>query len=76
MRRKLWGNAKKLPGPIIKNLAEIIKVKTLVTLVVIIVFAILALRGSYIPESVMIIVTAVISFYFGTVNERNSGDKK
>ena len=52
-----------------KNLANLVKVKTIVTVVVIAVFAILALRGSISSDNVMIIVTAVISFYFGTQHE-------
>jgi len=59
----------------IKNLAALVKVKTLVTLVVIVVWAILALRGTIEPESVMYIVTAVISFYFGTQYEQRVSGK-
>lgn len=54
----------------LKNLAGLIKVKTIVTLLVIAVWAVLALRSDIKPESVMYIVTAVISFYFGTVSEK------
>lgn len=54
----------------IKNLANLVKVKTIVTMVVIAVFAVLALKGSILPDDVMIIVTAVISFYFGTQVEK------
>lgn len=54
----------------LKNLAGLVKVKTIVTLLVIAVWAVLALRGDIKPESVMYIVTAVISFYFGTVSEK------
>ena len=53
-----------------KNLANLIKVKTLVTLIVIIVFAILSLRGSISSDNVMVIVASVISFYFGTQHEK------
>ena len=53
----------------IKNLANLIKVKTLVTLVVIAVFAVLALNGTITPDNVMIIVSTVIAFYFGTQHE-------
>lgn len=56
-----------------KNLAALIKVKTIVTLVVITVFAILALRGDISADNVMIIVSSVISFYFGTVYEKRAG---
>lgn len=53
-----------------KNLANLVKVKTLVTIAVIAVFAVLALRGAISPDNVMIIVTAVVSFYFGTQHEK------
>ena len=58
-----------------KNLAALIKVKTIVTMVVIAVFAVLAMRGNISADNVMIIVSSVISFYFGTVTEKKSGDK-
>lgn len=54
-----------------KNLAELIKVKTIVTLVVIIVFAALALCGKIGPDNVMNVVLIVIGFYFGTQHEKN-----
>lgn len=54
----------------IKNLANLIKVKTIVTLIVIIVFAVLSLRGTITPDNVMIIVSSVIAFYFGTQHEK------
>ena len=50
----------------LKNLAALIKVKTIVTLVVVAVFAVLALRGGLQPDTVMTIVTMVVAFYFGT----------
>lgn len=53
-----------------KNAANLVKVKTLVTMVVITVFAILSLRGSISSDNVMIIVSSVISFYFGTQVEK------
>ncbi len=54
----------------LRNLANLIRVKTIITLAVITVFTILALRGSISSDNVMIIVTSVISFYFGTVHEK------
>ncbi len=57
--KELWG-----------NIANLFKVKTLVTLVVIAVFAVLALRGSIQPDNVMIIISMVVSFYFGTQHEK------
>lgn len=54
----------------IKNLAALIKVKTIVTLVVIFVFAVLALRGEISSENVLIVVSTVIAFYYGTQHEK------
>ena len=53
----------------IKNLAALIKVKTIVTMVVIAVFAVLSLRGDISADNVMIVVSTVIAFYFGTQHE-------
>lgn len=53
-----------------QNLAALIKVKTIVTLVVIAVFAVMALTGQLQPDTVMTIVTMVVAFYFGTQNGR------
>jgi hypothetical protein len=55
---------------ILKNFAGLIKVKTIVTLVVVAVFAVLALRGSISADNVMIIISMVVSFYFGTQHEK------
>ena len=52
------------------NLAALVKVKTIVTLVVIVVFAVLAFTGKISADNVMIIVSSVISFYFGTQHEK------
>ena len=57
-------------GDFLKNLAALIKVKTIVTLIVVVVFAILALRGGLQPDTVMTIVTMVGAFYFGTQTEQ------
>lgn len=55
----------------LKNLAALIKVKTLITLTVITIFAVLALRGDITGDNVMVIVSTVIAFYFGTVSGKN-----
>lgn len=55
---------------ILTNIANLIKVKTIVTLVVITVFAVLALKGLIAPDNVMIIISMVVSFYFGTQHEK------
>ena len=54
----------------LNNLAALFKVKTIVTLVVVAVFAALALREKLQPDTVMTIVTMVVAFYFGTQSER------
>ena len=53
-----------------ENIASLIKVKTIVTMVVTAVFAILALRGEISADNVMIIISMVVSFYFGTQHEK------
>lgn len=57
-------------GDFIKNIAALFKVKTIVTLVVVAVFAALALQEKLQPDTVMTIVTMVVAFYFGTQSER------
>jgi hypothetical protein len=57
---------------ILKNFANLIKVKTIVTLVVIAVFAVLALSGGITPDDVKDIVYMVIAFYFGTQHEKKN----
>lgn len=55
---------------LITNLSNLLKVKTLVTLVVCLVFAILSLRGTISADNVMIVISMVVSFYFGTQHEK------
>ena len=57
----------------LKNIAALIKVKTIVTLVVMAVFVVLSLRGDISADNAMLIVSMVISFYFGTVSEKKGG---
>jgi uncharacterized protein (DUF486 family) len=54
----------------VENLANLVKVKTIVTLVVLAVFAVLALRGDITADNVMVIVSTVVAFYFGTQHEK------
>ena len=56
----------------LENLANLIKVKTLVTLTVMAVFTALAFRGTITADNVMIVVSTVIAFYFGTQLEKKS----
>ena len=55
---------------LIKNLANLIKVKTIVTFMVLMVFAVLSLKGKISPDNVMVITSSVIAFYFGTQHEK------
>ncbi len=55
---------------ILKNLAALVKVKTIVTLAVITVFTVLALQGRIAPDNVMAVVCTVIAFYFGTQTKK------
>ena len=57
---------------ILKNFANLVKVKTIVTLVVIAIFAVLALRKDIPSDNVMVIVSTVIAFYFGTQHEKQA----
>lgn len=58
---------------ILKNLANLVKVKTIVTLVVIAIYAYLAVTEKITADNVMIITSMVVSFYFGTQHERKGG---
>ena len=55
---------------IVKNIANLIKVKTLVTMVVVAIYAYLAVTGQISADNVMIITSMVVSFYFGTQHEK------
>ena len=55
----------------LKNLANLLKVKTIVTLVVMAVFAVLSLRESISADNAMIVISMVVSFYFGTQHEKS-----
>ena len=57
----------------LKNIAALIKFKTIVTLVVMAVFVVLSLRGDISSDNAMIIISMVVSFYFGTVSEKKGG---
>lgn len=54
----------------LENLANLIKVKTIVTMAVMAVFTALALKGTITADNVMIVVSTVIAFYFGTQVEK------
>lgn len=53
-----------------KNLANLLKVKTIVTLLLTIVFCVMALTGVISGSDFLTVFTVVIAFYFGTQAER------
>jgi hypothetical protein len=55
---------------IIDNVAKLIKVKTIVTFVVLTIYSIIALRGDISGENVQNVTLMVIAFYFGTQTEK------
>lgn len=55
-----------------KNIAALIKVKTIVTFAVTAVFVYLAVIGQIETNRVMDVVLMVISFYFGTQHEKGA----
>lgn len=55
---------------LMENFANMLKVKTVVTLVVISAFAVLALRGDISSDNVLMVTSTVIAFYFGTQHEK------
>lgn len=62
---------------LLDRIARLIDVKSLVTLALTAVFAVLALKGIISGEQFLTIFTVIISFYFGTqVNKKGSGDNE
>ena len=59
---------------VLKNLASLIKVKTIVTMVIIAVYAVLALRGDITADNVVMVTATVIAFYFGTQLKEKSAE--
>lgn len=57
----------------LKNIADLIKVKTIVTLIVLAVWAYLAIVGIINADAVNNIALMVIAFYFGTQHEKKGG---
>ena len=59
----------------IHNIAALFKVKTIISLVCIAVVAYLAITQVITPDNVMVIVSMVVAFYFGTQAEKRGGEK-
>ena len=58
-----------------KQIAKLIDVKSLVTLALTSVFAVLSVRGDLTGEQFLTVFTVVISFYFGTQYQKNKEAK-
>lgn len=59
-----------------KNFANLVKVKTIVTLLMTAVFCYLSANGTIAPEIFMTVFATVIAFYFGTQYEKNGVPEK
>lgn len=57
---------------IIDKIAKLIDVKSLVTLVLTGVFAVLAAKNAISSDQFLTVFTTVIAFYFGTQHQKNS----
>lgn len=57
-----------------KNIAKLIDVKSLVTLILTAVFAVLSFRGNISSDQFLTVFTVVISFYFGIQYEKTKGE--
>lgn len=55
-----------------QKLAKLINVKSIVTLMLTVVFCILAVKQTISTEQFLTVFTVVISFYFGTQYQKNS----
>ena len=58
------------------RLANLLTVKSIVTIVLTAVFSVLALRGTISGTEFLTIFTVVIGFYFGTQTEKNRKNEK
>ena len=58
------------------KLAKLIDVKSIVTLIMTIVFACLSAKGTVTSDQFITIFTTVIAFYFGTQYQKNSKEEK
>lgn len=56
----------------LKNIIELIKVKTIVTIIILTVWAYLAVTGTINADAVNNVTLMVIAFYFGTQHERQN----
>ena len=57
------------------RLANLLTVKSIVTIVLTVVFSVLALRGTISGTEFLTIFTTIIAFYFGTQTEKRKNDE-
>ena len=55
-----------------EKISKLINVKSLVTLILTLVFSAQTVRGYILPEQFQTVFTTVIAFYFGTQYQKNS----
>lgn len=60
-------------GNILNRIGNLITIKSLVTLTLTIVFAVLSLKGVITPELFMQVFVMIIAFYFGTTKKDDTG---
>lgn len=56
------------------RLLKLLTVKSIVTIILTVVFSYLSASGKINPEQFLMIFTTVIAFYFGTQHEKNKGE--
>ena len=57
-----------------ERLAKLINVKSIITILLAIVFSYLSISGDIHPDQFMTIFTVIISFYFGSQTEKNNNN--
>lgn len=65
-----FGRIKDSAAKILDNLAALLKVKSLLTVVMTVVFATLSLRGIIESKDVLTVFLMIVSFYFGTQSKK------
>ena len=75
IQRARTGTQTQMPELLIKRLANLLTVKSLVTVILTIVFAVLTCIGR-IEQSYMTIYTVIISFYFGIQTTKSGGGEE
>lgn len=61
---------------LVKRICNLLTIKSLVTLSLTAVFAVLTLNGHVSADQFLTVFTVVIAFYFGTQAEKLSGDRE